>query len=90
MEHPQPYLHAVTNEDGAVILDVAHGSISTLNPTGAYIWQSLHRGDSLATIISDLVRETGEEHILVERDVHEFAEELRKNQLLPSANEDEL
>jgi hypothetical protein len=34
-----PNLKAIVNEDGAVILDIEHDLMSTLNPTGAYVWQ---------------------------------------------------
>lgn len=75
-------LHCVTDQDGAAILDSERGTISTLNPTGALIWQRLQRGESIATVIANLVRETGEETLLVERDVYEFVQSLRENHLL--------
>lgn len=82
MAESTPHLQTVIDRDGAAILDIDHGLISTLNPTGAYVWQRLENGESLATIIANLVRETGEEHLVVESDVHDFVQALRENQLL--------
>jgi hypothetical protein len=82
MAESNPHLQTVIDRDGAAILDIDRGLISTLNPTGAFVWQGLENGESLATIIANLVRETGEEHLVVERDVHDFVQSLRENQLL--------
>jgi hypothetical protein len=71
------------NDDGAVILDIERDSISTLNPTGAYVRQGLQRGESLESISANLARDTGEEFQLVERDVREFVEDLKQKRLLP-------
>ena len=78
-----PNLKAIVNEDGAVILDIEHGLMSTLNPTGAYVWQGLQRGESIDTIISNLSRDTGEDCLLVEPDVREFVAELQQKRLMP-------
>ena len=78
-----PNLKAIVSEDGAVILDIERDLMSTLNPTGAYVWQGLQRGETIETMIANLARETGEDHLLVERDVREFVEELQRKQLMP-------
>jgi hypothetical protein len=78
-----PNLKAIVNEDGAVILDIERDSMSTLNPTGAYVWQRLQRGETIEMIIANLARETGEDHLLVERDLREFVAELQRKQLMP-------
>jgi hypothetical protein len=78
-----PHLQSIVDQDGAVILDIERGLISTLNPIGAYVWQGLQRGESLETIIANLARETGEESLIVERDVREFVEDLKQKRLLP-------
>ena len=62
------HLHTVVDRDGAAILDIERGLVSTLNSTGAYVWQGLQRGASLETIIANLASETGEESLLVEGD----------------------
>jgi len=76
-------LKVVVNDDGAAILDIENDSISTLNPTGASVWQGLQRGESIDTIIASLARETGEEFALIERDVRAFIEDLNQKHLLP-------
>jgi Coenzyme PQQ synthesis protein D (PqqD) len=78
-----PHLQSVVDQDGAVILDIERGRISTLNPTGAFVWQGLQRGESLESIIANLARETGEPSLMVERDVREFLEDLKQKRLLP-------
>ena len=83
MVSQSPTLKAIVNEDGAVILDIEHDSISTLNPTGAYVWQGLQRGETIETITANLASETGEDPLLVERDVREFVAELQQKQLMP-------
>lgn len=83
MMSPTPNLRSIVNDDGAVILDIERDSISTLNPTGAYVWQGLQRGESLESISANLARDTGEEFQLVERDVREFVEDLKQKRLLP-------
>jgi len=77
------HLRAVVNQDGAVILDTKLGTISTLNPTGAYIWQALARGESVEAIAARLAHETGEQIDLVTRDVREFIDSLEEQQLFP-------
>jgi len=83
MVSPAPNLKVVVNEDGAAILDIENDSISTLNLTGAYVWQGLQRGESIDTIIASLAHETGEEFALIERDVRAFVEDLNQKHLLP-------
>jgi hypothetical protein len=77
-----PNLKVVVNEDGAAILDIEHDSISTLNPTGTYVWQGLERGDSVETIIAKLARDAGEDPLLIEHDVRDFIEDLKQKQLV--------
>jgi len=77
------HLPAVVDQDGAVILNIEEGLISTLNPTGAYVWRGLQRGESLETIIANLTFDTGEERSMVDRDVREFVKDLKQKQLFP-------
>lgn len=82
MAQDRSHLRTIVNRDGAAVLDTAQGSISTLNSTGAYVWQGLERGDSLETIVANLSHETGAACEVVERDVRDFVETLRAQQLL--------
>ncbi|NYF91384.1 PqqD family protein [Tunturiibacter empetritectus] len=76
------HIHTVTDQDGAAILDIEHGTVTTLNSTGAFVWQRLERGEGLQIIAASLSRDTGEDVLTVERDVREFVESLKQNNLL--------
>ena len=49
-QHTQTHLRAIANQDGAAILDTKAGRITTLNSTGAFVWQSLKSGEGIETI----------------------------------------
>lgn len=71
------------SQDGAAILDIENNSITTLNPTGSFVWQGLQRGESVDEITARLARETGEDPDSIAKDVKHFFEELKKQKLLP-------
>jgi hypothetical protein len=83
MTKEKSHLHSVVDQDGAAILDIDRGLISTLNATGAYVWQGLERGEPLETIIANLTRETGEDALVIDRDVRGFLDSLKQKHLLP-------
>jgi phosphoserine phosphatase len=70
-------LHTISNLDGAAILDVDHGLISTLNTTGAYVWEELKRGVTPATIVDQLTQMTDQDASTVDHDVREFIASLK-------------
>lgn len=74
MTVPATPLRYVANNDGAAILDIEHGSITTLNPAGAFVWQGLNKGNTLDAIVADLAQETGADIMVVDRDVRGFAD----------------
>jgi hypothetical protein len=76
-------LRAIVNQDGAAILDLVSDRISTLNSTGAIVWQALERGDDIETIAQNLAQLTGEKIDQVRKDVAEFVEALNKQKLSP-------
>jgi Coenzyme PQQ synthesis protein D (PqqD) len=80
---PYKRLRAILNQDGAAILEPKSGRISTLNSTGAIVWQALERGEDTETIAQSLARQTGEEIEAVRKDVADFVEALKKQNLLP-------
>lgn len=82
MEKENSHLRTVADADGAAILDLEAGRITTLNATGAQVWQALERGESVGTIAADLARETGEHIEAVKKDLQEFIDTLRKRNLL--------
>jgi hypothetical protein len=78
------HLQTVVDQDGAAILDIDRGQVSKLNPTGAFVWQRLQRGETIEEVIANLACETGEEIRVIERDVREFVEVLKEQRLLRS------
>jgi hypothetical protein len=76
---------SIVDDDGAVILDIEHDSMFTLNATGSYIWQGLQQGKLIEEIIADLSRDTGVEWSIVDRDVREFLNELKSRRVLVDA-----
>jgi hypothetical protein len=79
----QLHLRANVHQDGAAILDRRAGRISTLNSSGAYIWQALGRGEEIDTISEGLAQQTGEAVDAVKQDIVEFLEALKKHGILP-------
>ena len=77
-----PNLRSVVDHDGAVILDIPRDAMTTLNSTGAYVWQRLERGLSIDAIITDLARETGVDQVIVAADVMQFMEQLKSKHLV--------
>lgn len=82
MAHDYPHLRTVRNSDGAVLLDLKHGKITTLNSTGAFVWDALQRSEDPRQIAADLARETDQHIELLERDVEQFIASLKAQQIL--------
>jgi DNA integrity scanning protein DisA with diadenylate cyclase activity len=83
IQHTNTHLRAIANQDGAAILDTKAGKITTLNSSGAFVWQSLERGEGIETIAERLARETGKPMEVVKEDVGDFIKALKKQDLLP-------
>ncbi len=76
------HLRTIVNEDGAAVLDTERGTISTLNTTGAYVWQALERGEREEDIVEGLTRDTGTPREVIRQDVSDFIAALRQNKML--------
>jgi hypothetical protein len=76
-----PNIRSVVDQDGAVILDIPRNAMTTLNSTGAYIWQCLNQGMSLDAIVAQLANDTGTDATVVTVDVATFMEELKSRHL---------
>jgi len=83
MAKDNSHLRIMANHDGAAILDTRLGNITTLNPTGAYIWRALERGETVEAIAAELAHDTGEQISQLEHDVREFIAALQQQKLLP-------
>lgn len=82
MLKPPEHLRSIVDHDGAVILDIPHNLITTLNPTASYVWERLKQGIQIDAIAAELARETGTALLVVETDVNEFMEQLKSKHLL--------
>jgi hypothetical protein len=82
MREGHSHLRAVVDQDGAAILNSAAGTITTLNSTGAFVWQGLERGEDADMIAQNLARETGEEVDAIRKDLGEFIDAMKKEKLL--------
>ncbi|WP_263377560.1 PqqD family protein [Granulicella paludicola] len=76
------HLRSMVDQDGAAILDAARGSITTLNPTGAFIWSGLEQAKHPDVIATELAEATGESLEVVQLEVNSFIESLRQQQLV--------
>jgi hypothetical protein len=81
MRDSSTHLRIIANQDGAVILNSTAGTITTLNSTGAFVWQGLERGESADMIAQNLARETGEEVAAIRNDLLEFIDCMKKAKL---------
>ena len=81
----QHHLRSVHDDGGTAILDTARGVLSTLNPTGGFIWQALQDGKSKDEIVGLLVAETNGPTDIVAKDVADFIQELEANALISRA-----
>jgi hypothetical protein len=84
MAKSQDHLRIATNEDGAAVLDTDCGTLTTLNPTGAFIWQALERGEDERAIVQHLAGATGEAAETVARDVEAFMAALYEQRIFPA------
>ena len=75
-------LRSIVDHDGAVILDISHNTMTTLDPVGAYIWERLQQGSQVDTIVRELARDTGADESVVALDVEEFMEQLKSRHLV--------
>jgi hypothetical protein len=75
-------LRVVSNEDGAVILDIAQNAMVTLNGMGSYVWSRLERGVQFEAIVRDMVIQTGATEKAVVTDLQEFIEDLSARRLV--------
>ena len=81
MRDSSTHLRIIANQDGAVILNSTAGTITTLNSTGAFVWQGLERGESADMIVQNLARETGEEVAAIRNDLLGFIDSMKKAKL---------
>ena len=75
-------IRSTHGQDGAIVLDIAHGKIYRLNRVGSRVLESLETGTSESEIADRISREFGVSHDIAENDTHEFIQKLRRTGLL--------
>ena len=69
-------------QDGAIVLDVQQGQMFNLNCVGSRILELLESGSAKPDIVKVISREFNVSSEVVENDVREFVEALRKHKLV--------
>jgi hypothetical protein len=77
-----PHIRSIVDHDGAVILDIPRNTMTTLDSTGAYVWERLQRGLQVDAIVRELAHDTGTEEWLVAKDVDQFMDQLKSSHLV--------
>lgn len=80
-------LRSVFDSDGGAVLDINRGTITTLNATGAFVFQEVGRGRTEDEIIAALAERTGESIQTVADDTREFLAMLSSRKLIPALGE---
>lgn len=69
-------------QDGAIVLDVQQGQMFNLNRVGSRILELLEGGSAESDIVNVISQEFNSSREVVENDVREFIESLRKHKLV--------
>ncbi len=69
-------------QDGAIVLDVQQGQMFNLNRVGSRILELLESGSAESDIVNVIGQEFNSSREVVENDVREFIESLRKHKLV--------
>ncbi len=77
-----PHLRLMTDDDGGLLLDLKRNATFGMNPTTIYIWKKLEEHLPIDRIVADLTVETGENPVMLAKDVHDFLEDLRGKKML--------
>ena len=75
-------VRATQDGDGAILLDIHHGQMFTLNIVGSQILTLLEQGWPEIKIVAEISRRFRIRSDIVERDVREFLECLQKHRLV--------
>jgi len=75
-------IRSTHGQDGAIVLDIRQGQMFNLNLVGSKILELLETGSSESEIAAVISREFRAAPDLVEKDVREFLETLRRRKLI--------
>jgi len=70
------------SQDGSIVLDIRQGQIFNLNFVGSRILELLKSGSTESVIVDQISREFGVSPELVENDLREFLQHLKKSHLV--------
>ena len=75
-------MRSTHNQDGAIVLDVRQGQMFNINFVGSRILELLNTGSTESSIVDEISREFGVSRDLVENDVRQFLQNLKRCQLV--------
>jgi len=75
-------LRTILDQDGAAILDVSRNEITTLNSSGAFVWERLERGYTADGIVDELASMCHADRATVSDSVYRFLHELDAKHLI--------
>ena len=75
-------------QDGAIVLDVKQGQMFNLNVVGSKILELLERGATESEIVKVICRDFSAARELIENDVREFLETLKRYKLIEERRSD--
>ena len=69
-------------QDGAIVLDIEHGQMFSLNLVGSRILELLENGSTNTEIVTTICQEFKADRSVVENDLHEFINSLNTHTIL--------
>jgi hypothetical protein len=75
-------MRSTHNQDGAIVLDVRQGQMFNINFVGSRILELLKTGSTESSIVDEISREFGVSRDLVDNDVRQFLQNLKRCQLV--------
>ena len=76
------HVRAMTEAEGAVLLDLREGRYFSINPIGAEIWQQLEQGAERGAIVDHLAGQFDAPSDRLEKDVDSFVDLLDQKGLI--------
>jgi hypothetical protein len=83
-------IRSTRTQDGRVLLDVRHGQMFSVNVVGSRILELIELGWDESRIATEISQSFATSIAVVRGDVHDFIEDLRKREILTTANSAEL
>jgi hypothetical protein len=83
-------IRSTRTQDGRVLLDIRHGQMFSVNAVGSRILELIELGWDESRIATEISQSFAASIAVVRDDVRDFIEELRKREILTTANSAEL